>query len=81
GSIFKNPEGASAGALIDQAGLKGVRRGGAEVSTRHANFIVNRGGATAADVMVLMTEIVERVRLHSGIVLEPEIRLLAEQRV
>ncbi|HLC27738.1 MAG TPA: UDP-N-acetylmuramate dehydrogenase [bacterium] len=81
GSIFKTPAGASAGALIDQAGLKGMQRGGAEVSTRHANFIVNRGGATAADVLALMAEVVERVRLHSGIVLEPEIRFLAEQRV
>lgn len=81
GSIFKNPTGASAGALIDRAGLKGRRRGGAQVSERHANFIVNRGGATASDVLGLMAEIVDGVRVHAGVDLEAEIRLLADQRV
>ena len=74
GSIFKNPTGDFAGRLIDAAGLKGARRGGAQVSERHANFIVNRGGARAADVAALMELVRRRVHERTGIWLEPEIR-------
>jgi UDP-N-acetylmuramate dehydrogenase len=76
GSSFKNPPGQHAGRLVEAAGLKGVRRGGAEVSTVHGNFLVNLGDATTADVlglMVLMRQGVERV---SGVILEPEVKLL-----
>ncbi|MDE2702892.1 MAG: UDP-N-acetylmuramate dehydrogenase [Chloroflexota bacterium] len=74
GSIFKNPAGDFAGRLIEKAGLKGARSGAAQVSDRHANFIVNRGQARAADVVALMDRIRRRVHEVSGIRLEPEIR-------
>ncbi len=74
GSIFKNPPGDFAGRLIDSAGLKGERCGGAQVSDRHANFIVNRGSARAADVAALMDRVRGRVHETAGIWLEPEIR-------
>lgn len=78
GSVFKNPAPEQpAGKLIEQAGLKGLRIGGAEVSSKHANFIVNRGGATAADVVRLITAIKQRVFDTSGIRLEEEIVILA----
>lgn len=80
GSIFKNPPGDAAGRLIEQAGCKGLRRGGAQVSEVHANWIVNVGGATADDVLGLMTEIRRRVAVGFGIDLEPEIRLLGPLR-
>ena len=76
GSAFKRPEGAYAAALIDQAGLKGFRIGGAMVSEKHAGFIVNAGGATASDVLRLLDAVRERVLRASGIALEPEIRVL-----
>ena len=76
GSAFKRPEGAYAAALIDRAGLKGFRIGGAMVSEKHAGFIVNAGGATASDVRRLLDEVRERVLRTSGIALEPEIRVL-----
>lgn len=75
GCIFKNPPDNSAGRLIDQAGLKGERIGGAEVSTVHANFIINRGGATAADVIALVRRVRARVQEASGVTLEPEVLL------
>ena len=75
GSAFKRPVGGYAAALIEQAGLKGFRTGGAAVSEKHAGFIVNRGGATAADVLRLIEIIQKRVLETSGILLEPEIRL------
>jgi UDP-N-acetylmuramate dehydrogenase len=78
GSIFKNPPGQFAGKLLETAGLKGYRRGGAMFSHQHANFIVNVGGATAADVRWLIDEAVRRVREMSGVCLEPEIRLVGE---
>jgi len=80
GSIFKNPPGDRAGRLIDAAGLKGLRYGGAMVSERHANFIVNVGGASAADVRWLMLEMARRVSDSHGVRLEPEIRLVGDWR-
>jgi UDP-N-acetylmuramate dehydrogenase len=74
--VFKNPPGRPAGALIESAGLKGCRIGGAEVSTRHANWIVNRGGATAGDVRQVMERVEERVFKRFGVRLEREIRVL-----
>ncbi|WP_304426358.1 UDP-N-acetylmuramate dehydrogenase [uncultured Adlercreutzia sp.] len=76
GSVFKNPEGASAGKLIEQAGLKGARVGGARVSEVHGNFIVNDGTATAADVLALMKAVRDEVQKASGVRLEPEVHLV-----
>jgi UDP-N-acetylenolpyruvoylglucosamine reductase len=76
GSTFKNPPGDAAGRLIDACGLKGRRIGGAQISPKHANFIVNVGGATADDVLALMAEMRDRVRERFGIDLEPEIRVV-----
>jgi len=73
GSIFKNPKGQSAGRLIELAGCKGMRRGGAIVSRKHANFIVNRSGASYADVKGLIEDVRERVWKAHGIELELEI--------
>lgn len=78
GSIFKNPSGEHAGRLIEAAGLKGARLGGAMISERHANFIVNLGGARAADVAGLMGLAGRAVRERFGVALEPEIRLVGE---
>jgi len=79
GSIFKNPSGTAAGRLIEASGLKGSRIGGAMISPLHANFIVNVGHATAADVEALMAHVQERVQAIHGIVLEPEVRLVGEE--
>lgn len=76
GSTFKRPEGAFAAALIDQAGLKGLRIGGAAVSEKHAGFVVNLGGATAEDVKALIALVQARVLARSGFRLEPEVRIL-----
>lgn len=78
GSIFQKIEGAGAGRLIDQAGLKGYRVGGAEVSERHANYILNVDNATAADVRALIAHIQETVEKTSGHRLEPEISFVGE---
>ena len=75
GSAFKRPVGGYAAALIDQAGLKGYRVGGAAISTKHAGFAVNLGGATAEDVKGLLTQVSDRVYEKSGIRIEPEIRI------
>ena len=76
GSIFKNPDGDFAGRLIEACGLKGAREGGAEISERHANVIVNRESATAADVLALMRRARRAVSDRFGVELEPEIILL-----
>ena len=76
GSTFKRPEGAFASALIDQCGLKGYRVGGAEVSTKHAGFVVNIGGATCADVLQLIKDIQEKVKNETGFFIEPEVEIL-----
>ena len=75
GSAFKRPVGGYAAALIDQAGLKGYQVGGAAISTKHAGFAVNLGGATAEDVKTLLREVSDKVYSHSGIRIEPEIRI------
>jgi UDP-N-acetylenolpyruvoylglucosamine reductase len=79
GCIFKNPEGNSAGRLIDEAGLKGARVGGAEVSPVHANFIVNRGNATSSDIIELMRRVRARVEEAKGVRLEPEVLLYGKE--
>lgn len=75
GSAFKRPAGGYAAALIDQAGLRGFRVGGAAISEKHTGFAVNLGGATAADVKALLSAVSDRVYEQSGIRLEPEIRI------
>ena len=75
GSAFKRPVGGYAAALIDQAGLKGFAVGGAAISTKHAGFAVNLGGATAEDVKELLRQVSDRVYENSGIRLEPEVRI------
>ena len=75
GSAFKRPSGGYAAALIDEAGLKGFRVGGAAISEKHAGFAVNLGGATAADVKALLNQVSETVYASTGIHLEPEIRI------
>ena len=75
GSAFKRPVGGYAAALIDQAGLKGFRVGGAAISEKHAGFAVNLGGATAADVKQLLQQVSDRVYETSGIRIEPEVRI------
>ena len=78
GCVWKNPPGDAAARLIEKSGLKGKRVNGAEISSKHANFIVNRGGATAADIVALMDLTRERVQHQFGIALEPEIRIIGE---
>lgn len=79
GSTFKRPEGYFAGALIEQAGLKGLRVGGACVSEKHAGFVVNDRNATAKDVLDLIRLVQARVLEHSGVRLETEVRILGEE--
>lgn len=76
GSTFKRPEGHYAGALIQQCGLMGLTVGGAQVSEKHAGFIINRGGASCADVLELIHEVQRRVLEETGVRLEPEVRVL-----
>ena len=76
GSAFKRPVGGYAAALIESTGLKGFQVGGAAVSTKHAGFVVNMGGATAEDVKSLLQQVSDRVYEHTGIRLEPEVRIL-----
>ena len=76
GSVFRNPEGASAGELIERVGLKGKRVGGAQVSTVHANFIVNKGKATARDVRALIELAQSKVFEEYGIELSPEVKFI-----
>ncbi len=78
GCVFKNPPGTSAGKLIDELGLKGERVGDAEVSPVHANFIINRGQATSADVIALMRRVREEVRRARAVTLEPEVLLYGQ---
>lgn len=79
GSTFKRPPGHFAGTLIEQAGLKGLRVGGAEISAKHAGFVVNAGGATAKDVLNLIKRVQQLVYEHAGVRLEPEVRIIGEE--
>lgn len=76
GSAFKRPTGHFAGALIEQCGLKGYTIGGAQVSEKHAGFVINRGNATATDVLALMKNVTDIVLKKTGVLLEPEIRVI-----
>ena len=78
GSTFKRPEGYFAGKLIQDAGLRGCRIGNAQVSEKHCGFVINLGGATAAEVSELMTEVVRRVEETSGVTLKPEVKRIGE---
>lgn len=78
GSTFKRPPGHFAGTLIEQAGLKGFSIGGAQVSEKHAGFIINAGGATATDVLALIREVQNRVQTEFGVKLHPEVRIIGE---
>ena len=80
GSTFKRPPGYYAGTLIDQTGLKGLSVGPAEVSMKHAGFVVNRGGATANDVLGVIHEVQKRIHAVHGVQLETEVRILGESR-
>lgn len=76
GSTFKRPEGAFASALIDQCGLKGFSVGGAQVSEKHAGFVINKGGANCKDVLELIASVQEKVKAETGFDLEPEVEIL-----
>ena len=78
GSVWKDPPGDKAVRLLEKVGLRGKRIGSAEISTKQANFVVNRGGASAADIMALLELSRDRVRAQFGITLEPEIRIIGE---
>lgn len=78
GSTFKRPQGHFAAQLIEEAGLKGLTVGGAQVSEKHSGFVINRGGATAADVMELCRQVREKVKARSGVELEMEVKTLGE---
>ena len=78
GSFFKRPPGHFAGALVEQAGLKGFTVGGAQVSEKHAGFVINRGSATAADIVQLCRQVQEKVYAQFGVRLEPEVRFVGE---
>lgn len=76
GSTFKRPEGYFAGKLIEDAGLRGFRVGDAQVSEKHCGFVINRGNATASEIMELIQEVQKRVYEQSVVRLEPEVKLL-----
>ncbi len=81
GSVFRNPTGEPAGYLIEQAGAKGITLGGAQVSPRHGNFIVNTGGATAADILKLIEKVKNMVKEHFAVDLELEIKVIGDNGV
>lgn len=78
GSTFKRPQGYFAGTLIDQTGLKGFQKGGAQISTKHAGFVVNSGNATAKDVLDLIKAVQDEVYAKNGVRLFPEVRIIGE---
>ncbi len=78
GSFFKRPTGHFAGALIEQCGLKGFTVGGAAVSEKHAGFVVNKGGATAADICSLSEQVIAKVKQETGVTMQPEVRFVGE---
>ena len=75
GSTFKRPEGHFAGKLIQDAGLRGYRVGGAQISEKHCGFVVNAENASAADVLQLIADVQEKVYAHAGVRMEPEVRM------
>jgi UDP-N-acetylmuramate dehydrogenase len=81
GSVFKNPKEKKlfAGKLIDEAGLKDIRLGGARISPKHGNFIVNEGGATAKDILALMGLVKDKVKEKFGVMLEQEVKVVGEE--
>jgi len=79
GSMFKRPPGYFAGTLIDKTGLKGYTVGGAQVSTKHAGFVVNIGGATASDVLQLIKDVQDKVMAEHGVMLHPEVLIIGEE--
>ncbi len=79
GSTFKRPEGYFAGALIEQCGLKGVCVGGAEVSVKHAGFVINKNNATVEDVLGLIALVQKKVKEETGVTLEPEVRIIKKE--
>lgn len=81
GSTFKRPEGYFAGALIEQCGLKGYTSGGAQVSEKHAGFVINIGGATAADVKAVIEHCKKTVHEKTGVLLEPEVKILNQEEI
>ena len=80
GSTFKRPEGYFAGKLIMDAGLRGYAVGDAQVSEKHCGFVINRGNATAAEILQLMKDVQERVKKQSGVTLEPEVKMIESSR-
>ena len=78
GSAFKRPEGYFAGKLIQDAGLRGYRVGGAEVSEKHCGFVINKGDATAADVLQLIEDVKAKVQEEFQVELEPEVKMIGE---
>ena len=76
GSTFKRPTGYFAGTLIDQCGLKGLTVGGAQVSEKHAGFVINTGTATAGDILSVIRQVQDRVFAEKGVRLEPEVRII-----
>lgn len=78
GSVFRNPDGDFAGRLIESAGLKGLTIGGAAVSEKHANFIVNTGNASAADIETLIQQVQQKVAAHHQVTLQPEVHIIGE---
>lgn len=78
GSIFKNLPGQAAGKIIEESGLKGLASGGAQISSKHANFIINRGGATAADIMRLIETVRSKVKKEKNLVLDTEVVIVGE---
>jgi UDP-N-acetylmuramate dehydrogenase len=78
GSTFRRPPGHYAGDLIQRAGLRGYTIGGAQVSEKHAGFVVNRGGATARDVLALISHVQKEVERQFGVWLEPEVKVIGE---
>ena len=78
GSTFKRPEGYFAGKLIMEAGLRGYQVGGAQVAEKHCGFVINKGNATAADILQLMSDVAEKVEAQFGVKLEPEVKMIGE---
>jgi UDP-N-acetylmuramate dehydrogenase len=78
GSVFRNPDSHAAAWLIEQLGLKGYTIGGAQVAERHANFILNCGGAKASDIFQIIRHVQQQVQQHWSLCLEPEVKILGE---